>query len=139
MVTTFHERCLLDAPVEVVNFALEGDLAIRKQHGFTWPFLTGDEGVAWAELDGTVVAVQVWSRKNRGRVWVKDVSYVLPEHRKSGYLEEVRQEVERAARDDDRVQFIEYLISTDNENMLRSLARRGTQPANYHYRVKVQR
>jgi len=133
----YGPNVLLNAPVAVVNLGLEGDLEIRKQHDFAWPFLTGAELVFWAEDDGVVIGCQVLSKKNGGRVWWYEVSYVKPAYRGQGVLAEVRKAVRAAAKTDGTVQFIEYLIACDNEAMLKSTQKAGMQPANYHYRYRV--
>ena len=128
---------MFDAPVAVVNLALEGDLAIRRDHAFVLPFLTGKEPVAWAEIEGNPVGCQVWSVKQEGRVWYYEVSYVLPEFRGRGVLAAVRGLVRKRAREDGKVKFIEYLISCDNADMIRSVERAGMKPSNFHYRYQV--
>ena len=130
---------LLDAPAQVVNLALEGDLEIRKQHDFVWPFLTGQEGVVWAEVGERAVGCQVWTVKQDGRMWWYEVSYVLPEFRKQGILAEIRKRVRELAAADPKVRFIEYFIRPDNEDMLKSIEKVGMTPSNFHYRYLVKK
>lgn len=130
---------LLDAPAKATNLAIEGDLAIRKQHDFVWPFLTGQESIMWAQEGDEPIGCQVWSVKQDGRMWWYEVSYVLPEHRKKGILGKIRERVRALAAEDPRVQFIEYFIAPANGDMLSSLAKVEMQPSNFHYRYYVKR
>lgn len=134
-----YKKTLLDAPAKVVNLVLAGDLEIRKAHDFTWPFLTGEESVVWAEIDNEPVGCQVWSLKDKGRIWWYEVSYVLPEHRGKGVLVEIRLRVRELAKVDGKVKFIESLVAVNNESMLKSMKKVGYEPANYHFRYPVGR
>ena len=134
-----HSKTLLDAPVKAVNLALEGDLAIRHDHNFVLPFLTGKEELVWAEINDEPVGCQVWSKKQEGRVWWYEISYVIPEFRGQGILATIRKEVRRLASCDADVKFIEYFIATDNEAMKNSIEKVGMKPANYHYRYVVEK
>lgn len=137
-----YSRSLLDAPAEATNLAIEGDLVIRKAHTFVWPFLTGYEDIVWAidtEVGNKVVACQVWSRKQDGRVWWYEVSYVLPEYRKAGIMVLFSEVVRALAAEDTKVRFRECLVATDNKPMIESLARTNQAPANLHYRFPVTR
>lgn len=125
---------LLDAPVAVVNMAIEGDLAIRRDHSFVLPFLTGQEGVAWAKHGDELAGCEVWTRKDDGRMWEIRVGYVAPQFRKQGVLGSIRNFVRGLAQHDLKCQCIEFLVKPDNIAMIRSMERIEMIPANYHYR-----
>lgn len=126
---------LTKAPRDVVNLVLEGDLEIRWDHDFVYPLIKGDELVVWADIDGVPVGCQVISKD--GDVWKIVVGYIRETFRGKGIMPKIRRLVRELAKNDPDCKYIEFLVKTDNKEMLKSLDRDGLKPANFHYRWKA--
>jgi GNAT superfamily N-acetyltransferase len=130
-------RELRDAPVEVVNAALEGHLELRRHYDYVLEFLIGTEKCFWVEVDGEVAAVQVIAVRDDGRLWDIVFTYVLPKFRALGIYPQIREHTLEFAKADPLCRNIEAHVKWDNPLRLQ-LERAGRLPysAKYHTNVK---
>lgn len=132
-----HVWHMKDAPVAAVNLALEGHLAIRKDHDFVLDFLSGDEILIWVEDQVAPLGTYILSRQRDGKMWYAECLYVIPDARGKGVSDLMRKKVIEIAKEDGKVQHIEALVAANNTAMNENMFRAGKKPANLHYRWKV--
>jgi GNAT superfamily N-acetyltransferase len=131
-----HVAELRDAPVEVVLLALEGKLELQRHRPFVIDFLDGSEFVVYACDGDNPVGVLCVKKKNDGRTWWVDMSYVRPQYRRQGVSGVLRQHLRECARQDGRCKAIEYYVRLDNEAQIQSALKEGITPTSYHYRYE---